>query len=156
MQKFLSNLEEALCVVLLSLMSILAFANVIFRYSFHMPLAFTEELTTGWLVLLSFLGAGIAAKRGAHLGLSLLTDFMSPALQKLCAFVGAGLAVSFCGLIVYYGIGFTTHAYAMKQLSGSMQWPEWIYNSYVPIGAGLLTLRFGLIGIETLKKNYKE
>lgn len=152
MQKMLSNLEETLCVVLLSLMSILAFTNVIFRYAFHMPLAFTEELTTGWLVLLSFLGAGIAAKRGSHLGLSLVTDFLAPALQKAAALLSAVLAVIFCGIIVYYGIEFTTHAYDMKQLSGGMQWPEWIYNSYVPIGAALLTLRFALIGFDTCKR----
>ena len=152
MQKMLSNLEETLCVVLLSLMSILAFTNVVFRYSFHMPLAFTEELTTGWLVLLSFLGAGIAAKRGSHLGLSLMTDFLSPPLQKAAALLGSILAVIFCGIIVFYGIEFTAHARDMKQLSGGMQWPEWIYNSYVPIGAALLTLRFALIGFETFKR----
>lgn len=156
MQKLLSNLEETLCVVLLSFMSLFAFMNVVCRYAFSMPLAFTEELTTGWLVLLSFLGAGIAAKRGSHLGLSLVTDFLPSSLQKFFALVGAILAVIFCGTIVYYGIEFTTHAYDMKQLSGGMQWPEWIYNSYVPIGAALLTLRFALIGYETFKRKEEE
>ena len=156
MQKALSNLEEILCVLLLSLMSILAFANVIFRYGFHMPLAFTEELTTGMLVLLTFIGAGIAAKRDSHLGLSLLTDFFPPALQRAAQFVGAIMAVIFCGIIAYYGIGFTQHAYNGGQLSGGMQWPEWIYNSYVPIGAALLTLRFFLIAVGILKSNDKE
>ena len=155
MQKALSNLEEILCVLLLSLMSLLAFANVIFRYAFHMPLAFTEELTTGMLVLLTFVGAGIAAKRGSHLGLSLLTDFLSPPLQRAAAFIGAVLAVIFCGVIAYYGIGFTQHAYLGGQLSGGMQWPEWIYNSYVPIGAALLTLRFLLIAVGILQAKGK-
>lgn len=73
MNKILDNIEEWLVCICLAVMTLITFVNVIARW-FSASLSFSEEITTYLFVLLSLLGAAIAAKRGAHLGLTLITD----------------------------------------------------------------------------------
>lgn len=73
-----SALEKFVSCVCVILMSILVFINVIARFVFNHSLAFSDEISTYLFVLMSFMGTAIAARRGAHLGLSIVTDKVSP------------------------------------------------------------------------------
>ena len=64
LKKILDNIEEVLCAICLSIMTIITFINVIARYVLSASLSFTDEITTYLFVLLSLLGSAIAAKRG--------------------------------------------------------------------------------------------
>ena len=84
--KILDWIEEIICVFCTVVMTALVFANVLSRYVFHSSLSFSEEITTYLFVLLSMMGTAIAAKRRAHLGLSIITDAVAQALiQELKA-----------------------------------------------------------------------
>ena len=72
------KIEEYLCICCLVIMTALVFANVFSRYILHASFSFSEEITTNLFVLLSMMGTAIAAKRQAHLGLSLVPDRVSP------------------------------------------------------------------------------
>ena len=84
MKKFLAELEDNFCGVILLVMTILTCINVFARYVFRSSMPFVEELTSLGLVIISLTGAAVAAKRGAHLGLTLLTDFLPEKAQKAC------------------------------------------------------------------------
>lgn len=142
MKNFLRNIEEILSAICLSIMVIIAFINVIGRYILGASLSFTDEATTYLFVLLSLLGAAIAAKRGAHLGLTIILDVVSPGVEKVLKSIGLVFAVIFSGSIFYYGIFMTMRQFARGQITAGMQWPEWIFGSFVPIGAFFLTIRF--------------
>ena len=72
--RIFDKIEEILAAACLIVMTILTFANVVVRYLFSASFSFSEEITTYLFVLLSMLGTAIAAKRRAHLGLSIVTD----------------------------------------------------------------------------------
>ena len=42
--------------------------------------------------------------------------------------------------------------YQMGQETATMQWPEWIYGSFVPIGAAFAMMAF----LQTMVQMYKE
>lgn len=151
MKKFLQNIEEILSAICLSIMVVIAFVNVIGRYVLGASLSFTDEATTYLFVLLSLLGAAIAAKRGAHLGLTIILDVVSPKVEKILKSIGLILAVVFSGSIFYYGIFMTMRQFARGQITAGMQWPEWIFGSFVPIGAFFLTIRFLQVLIREIK-----
>ena len=136
------HFDEWLGAILLTVMTALAFANVISRYVFNMAIAATDEVTTSLFVLLSLIGAAVAVKRKAHLGLTILVDLLPFWAQKIVSVCASLLGVAFCILLIYYGIISVNHSYTMKQITIGMQWPEWIYVSYIPIGAFILLLRF--------------
>ena len=81
--RILDRIEEIVAAVCLSVMTILAFANVVARYVFSASFSFSEEITTYLFVLLSLLGTAIAARRRAHLGLTILTDVVSPKVRRI-------------------------------------------------------------------------
>ena len=147
----LNKVEEILSVICLGVMTLLAFVNVISRYVFSASFSFSEEITTYLFVLLSLLGTAIAAKRKAHLGLTIITDLVNPKIHKIMAVIGYGFAVAFTFAIFYYGILMVKSQIDLGQVTAAMQWPEWIFGSFVPFGSFFVVLRFGQNLIEAIK-----
>ena len=102
--KILDKIEEYLCICCLVVMTALVFANVFSRYILHASFSFSEEITTNLFVLLSMMGTAIAAKRQAHLGLSIVTDRVSPKARRALLIFGYGLATVFSAAVLVYGI----------------------------------------------------
>jgi C4-dicarboxylate transporter DctQ subunit len=149
--KILNKIEEGICILCLIAMTTLVFANVFSRYVLHLSLSFSEEITTNLFVLLSMMGTAIAARRRAHLGLSILTDAVSPKVRRALLIFGFGLATVFCFAVFFYGIKMVRNEYILGQVTPSMQWPEWIYGCFVPFGAVFMTLRFAQITLEEIR-----
>ena len=152
MKKIFSKIEEIIAVICLLTMTILAFVNVIARFVFSASLSFTDEITTNLFVLLTLVGASIAAKRNAHLGLSIITDNLSLKTQKALNIFGNALGVLFTAVLVYFGAIMAYNEYRLEQLTAGMQLPEWIFGSFVPLGALLLLIRFAEKTIAAVKE----
>ncbi len=154
--KFLDKIEEGICILCLIAMTVLVFGNVFSRYVLHLSLSFSEEITTNLFVLLSMMGTAIAARRRAHLGLSILTDAVSPRVRRGLLIFGFGLATVFCFAVFFYGIKMVRNEYILGQVTPSMQWPEWIYGCFVPFGAAFMTLRFAQVTLEEIRNRPEE
>ena len=89
MNKILDYIEESLVCVCLVVMTALTFVNVVARYVFSASLSFSEEITTYLFVLLSLLGSAIAAKRGAHLGLTIISDRVGPKAGRVLGIISS-------------------------------------------------------------------
>ena len=149
--KILDWIEEIICVFCTIVMTALVFANVLSRYVFHSSLSFSEEITTYLFVLLSMMGTAIAAKRRAHLWLSIITDAVGPKVHKALMVIGFGIATVFSAALFYYGILMVMNQYNLGMQTSAMQWPEWIYATFVPFGAFFVTIRFAQALIQELK-----
>jgi TRAP-type C4-dicarboxylate transport system permease small subunit len=75
----------ALC---LAVMVVLVFGNVVLRYAFNSGIATSEELSRWLLVWLTFLGAIVALREHAHLGVDALVRVLPP-LGRLICFVAS-------------------------------------------------------------------
>jgi TRAP-type C4-dicarboxylate transport system permease small subunit len=71
----------ALC---LAVMVVLVFGNVVLRYVFNSGIATSEELSRWLLVWLTFLGAIVALRQHAHLGVDTLVQMLPPAGKRIC------------------------------------------------------------------------
>lgn len=142
MKKLLANFEEYVCFVLFLGMLALTFANVVSRYFLTSSISYTEEITTSSFVLLSLLGTAIATKYQAHIGLTVLTERMSEQKQNILTAIGNLLGSVFSLILFVTGIAMVNNQYQLKQISIALQWPEWIYGSFLPFGAFCMTLRF--------------
>lgn len=154
--KILDWLEEIISAICLVVMTALTFANVVSRYVFSASFSFSEEITSYLFVFLSLLGTSIAAKRRAHLGLTILTDAVKPSVRKALAVVSYGLATIFSATLLYYGILMVRNQRMLGQVTAAMQWPEWIYGSFVPVGAVFVTIRFAQCLIQEIKDQSEE
>jgi len=147
----LEKIEKVVSCVCVSVMAVLVFANVIARYVFNHSLAFSDEMSTYLFVLMSFMGTAIAARRKAHLGLSIVTDRVSPQARRIILAVMYFISAAFCLLVVIFGIQMVVSQYQLGQETASMQWPEWIYGSFVPIGAAFAMVAFLEVAVKTVK-----
>ena len=150
----LAKIEKAVACVCVSVMAVLVFANVIARYVFNHSLAVSDEMSTYLFVLMSFMGTAIAARRKAHLGLSIVTDHVGPKARLVIGMLMYGISALFCLLIVIFGVQMVISQYQMGQETATMQWPEWIYGSFVPVGAAFSALAF-LAGMKDMYKEYR-
>lgn len=151
-KKIIDNLEEIICIIALAIMTVLTFSNVITRKFLGFSMNFAEEISTYLFVLLSLFGASIAAKRGAHLGFTLLADHVPKVVAHIFELISALAGIIFSAIIFWYGIGMTITQFQRGQLSLAVQIPEWIYGSFVPLGAFFLLIRFVELMIKAIKQ----
>jgi TRAP-type transport system small permease protein len=78
----------ALC---LAAMVVLVFSNVVLRYVFNSGIATSEELSRWLLVWLTFLGAIVALRQHAHLGVDTLVRALPPRGRFICFIVSYAL-----------------------------------------------------------------
>ena len=149
--KFIEKFEKFVACASVSVMAILVFVNVIARFIFNSPLAVADEMSCYLFVLMSFMGTAIAARRKAHLGLTIVTDKLSPSAARKVQVLMYLIAAVFCLLIVIFGIEMVMSQYALGQETATMQWPEWIYGLFVPVGAAFALLVFLSVAVKTAK-----
>ncbi|MBI4777218.1 MAG: TRAP transporter small permease [Deltaproteobacteria bacterium] len=130
----LANLEEWVCVLLMSGMALLGFANVVTRYLGY-SLAYTEELLLSMMVWITLMGAAVGFKRNAHLGLSLLRERAPEATRKALAVLSLALTVGTMGaVIVLCTLYQITDEIAMDTRSQALDIPQFYYTLAIPIG----------------------
>ena len=78
------RLLEYVIAGLLALMVVLVFGNVVLRYVFNSGITMSEELSRWLFVWLIFLGAIVAMKDHAHLGVDSLVSRLPPWGKKVC------------------------------------------------------------------------
>ena len=154
MKKILNRLEEALACIVFMVMLALTFVNVVFR-NFSASISFTEEITTSLFVLLCMLGTSIAARDHAHLGLSALTELMPKKAALMLSVIGNVLGVVMSVILIITGISMVKLQFDAKVISIALQLPQWIYGSFLPLGALLMAIRFSQAAMDDWKK-YKE
>lgn len=140
--KFLNQLEDNFCAVILAIMTILAFINVIARYVFLASFPWVEELNRLGLVMLTYVGAAVALKNHAHLGLSILTDKLPASAQKVIAILGCIAGLFFCYIGIKYGFRMVGSEYSNNIRTQGMQWPEYLFGLWLPVGCIVLAIRF--------------
>ena len=135
----LFKLAEMLLVTMLALMVIMVFGNVVLRYGFNSGIISSEELSRYLFIWITFLGAIVAMRENAHLGLDTVVWLLPSVGKKLCFALSNLLMLGCCALMFYgtwkqQGINATT-------LSPVTETPmSWVYGvGYIAsVAMGLL------------------
>lgn len=136
-----AHFEEMLAATLLLAMATLAFANVLTRYVFEYPLAFTEELEVNALVWLTLFGTASAFRRRRHLRMLFFQDKFSKKAKRIVntviAMIGAGLFTT----LGYLGYKQILDERFLEITSESLNFPQWLYTVCIPVGCALIVFR---------------
>ncbi len=138
---FAGHFEEVLGAVLLAAMACLAFANVVTRYIFHLPLAFTEELEVNALVWLTLLGTAAAFRRRRHLRMLFLQDRFSRPVRRLLNRCVSLLGIGLFSILGYLGYQQILEERILEITSESLNFPQWMYTICIPAGCLLIVIR---------------
>ena len=150
MREILGKIEDIICAICMIIMTSLTFANVVARYVFSASFSFSEEITTYLFVMLSLIGSAAAARRKAHLGFTAILDLFPAGLKRAIQTMSYALATAFSAALFWYGISMVQSQIFHGQVTAGMQWPEWIFGSFVPLGAFFITIEFLFLLIDTV------
>lgn len=130
---------EALLVVLLAGMAVMVFGNVVLRYGFNSGILVSEELARYFFVWLTFIGAVVTFREGAHLGVETLVQRFGPRGRLLCMMLG-DVVILLCMAAFFWG------TWKQYPINASMTAPvigirmNWIYGIgfFTSVGIGLM------------------
>lgn len=149
--KVLDKVEEYLCAGMLFFIVALGFVNVIVRYLTNTSLAFTEELIVNLFVWITILGAAIAFRKRAHLGVTFLINLFPRKYRKVFVFISAACSVFLFVLLFTHGYQLVVREYINKMTTYSMALPMWWFGLAVPVGAVFLLVRVLQVTWEELR-----
>ncbi|MBH1964668.1 MAG: TRAP transporter small permease [Comamonadaceae bacterium] len=78
------HLVEALIALMLAVMVVLVFGNVVLRYGFNSGITMSEEVSRWLFIWITFLGAIVALKEHAHLGVDMVVSRLPAWGKKAC------------------------------------------------------------------------
>jgi len=99
----LSKGTEIVIGLLLAVMSIVVFLQVIYRYVFHASLPWSEEFARYLLIYLTFLGASVAVKKNAHIGVEAIVKLLPHSVAKAAEWIANVLSFLFFAILVVCG-----------------------------------------------------
>lgn len=138
----LASIEKLILVVSTILILVLTVGNVFSRKVIHRSWSFTEELVVAVFVLITLLAAALACREGELVSLNLVTERLPKKTKKPIAILVTVLSVIFTIILFYYGMDKVLTQLANGKRTFVLNWPEWIFWSFVPIGSGCMILHF--------------
>lgn len=144
--------EKAVLVITMILILVLTVGNVFSRKVIHRSWSFTEELVVAVFVLITLLGAALSAREGGLVGLNLVTERLPKCTKKPVVCLITFFSVLFMAILFYYGMDKVFAQLANQKRTFVLNWPEWIFWSFIPIGAACLSLHFIEFCIDTCTK----
>lgn len=138
-ERFLNGIAA----VMMFLTMLIVVVDVMLRYFFNSPLAWSYELISLYLMVgLFFFSLSDGLSFNAHVSVDLLQNYMSVRMRHGAEMIGYGCAsVVFSG-IVYMSVQRTFASYIGDDVvAGSIAWPTWLSHITVFIGSGMLLLR---------------
>lgn len=142
MSFILRDAEKIACAIIFLAMTALGFVNVVVRYTTSYSLASTEELLTNGFLLLTILGAAVAARNGDHLAVTLFFELLPKGLRKLVLLLAGVLSIILLALSAWFSWVLVSNQISSGIRSYALQIPAWYYSIGMPFGFALILLRY--------------
>jgi TRAP-type C4-dicarboxylate transport system permease small subunit len=139
--------------LILGSMSILIFLQVFFRKVVVQPLAWSEELASFLFIWMTFIAGYVGARRGSHIGVSLIQDLCPTGVKKIMQFLSMLISSVFFGVIVYYCLKLWPKL--MSQISPAIGIPmAFVYLGMI-IGSAFMSIWYLISACNNLVPNGK-
>jgi TRAP-type C4-dicarboxylate transport system permease small subunit len=130
------QIEGLLVAALVAAMTVIVFAQVIFRYVLGSPLVWSEELARYLFVWVTMIGAAAAVRLGQHFGLDILVKPLPAAARKAVGFGASTIVAIVAGFLLWQGL--KEAAGAMNHVASSLEIRMVWFYSAIPVGATLM------------------
>ena len=143
----LHSLEELSLSLIYVGLALVAFVQVICRYSFNLSFTWFEEGGRYIGILVTFMGASIGVRYGTHFSMDLLATLLRPRLAALLVRAVNGVGGSFLLVIAYYGSQLVVKNYGFETTSPAMQLPMYLAYLPIPLFMALMAVRMLLAAV---------
>ena len=146
----LDHLEEMFGIVVFSAMCIVVLWSVICRFILKIPFSIGEELARYLMIYGIFIGVSIGVRRGSHLGVEVLTNFLPQKAAHAVDLISQLLSLVLYVAFFWFSVCLTKNIYQNGQTSAAMQIPMWLAYLALPVGFGLSIIRCFQVTVKTI------
>lgn len=140
-KRLLQLLEDGLLVGMLSGMILMAAGQIVLRNLFDTGLFWADPALRMLVLWLTLLGAIAATRADRHIRIDLLSRFLRPRGKAIVQGINDLFSAMVCGLISWHAARFVYHEWQDgASLFGGL--PAWLGEIIIPIGFGIMALRF--------------
>lgn len=134
-------LEEILCVILMSIMTVIIFVQVVMRYVFHNSLAWSEELARYCFIWLVYLGISYGCKIMKHIKIDAALKIFPEKIRPYIVILGDLCVLTFSIYIVLTGCQFLIFQSSMGKVSPALQIPVQYVSAAPMVGFAFAVVR---------------
>jgi C4-dicarboxylate transporter DctQ subunit len=139
------RLEEGLIAFLLAVMTLISFSQVVARYVFNYSFVWALELVTFLFAWMIFLGMSYGVRVGSHIGVDALVKVLKPRPAQIVGAVAALLCIVYAVIVFVGGWVYVGKMYEIGIEAQDIPIPQWVPRLILPIGFGLLAIRFAQV-----------
>ena len=141
--------EDAVLVIVLTAMILLAAAQIVMRNLFNFGFIWTDEMLRMLVLWIAVAGAVAASRTDKHINIAILNRFLPDKIKLLVKIIVHIFTAAVCGVVTWYSVQFvqTSHEFG-DILMGSI--PAWWLQLILPVGFGLICYRYCLFAIQEL------
>ena len=141
LEGWLKRIESGLLVALLALMIGLAAWQVVARNFFDSGLLWGDALVRVLVLWLTFVGAMVASRNDEHIRMDLLGRFLPLPWRRLSRRLSSLFTCVVLGVFAWYSGHFVWLDY-QDGITAFARVPAWICEVIMPLGAGVMSLRY--------------
>lgn len=142
--KVINKILRFIVIIMLSVMSVVVFAQVLFRIV-HLSIPWSEELSKYLLIWSTFLGAAICIRKGSLVGLEFLKNSLSEEKQKLLQTI---LNLIVCAMLLFLiSVGFWAVRRVWFQITPVLKLSMGLMYAAIPIGSVFMLINQILVTI---------
>ncbi|MGE5320283.1 MAG: TRAP transporter small permease [Hyphomicrobiaceae bacterium] len=145
MGRWFERLEEGLIAFILAIMTIVTFVQVIARYIFNYSFVWALELVSFLFAWLIFLGMCYGVRVGSHIGVDALVKALGPRAARIVTAAATVLCIVYAGIVFVGSWRYVAKMYEIGTLAQDLPVPLWVPRLALPIGFGLLAIRFAQV-----------
>lgn len=147
---FLNYFEEYAGVFSLIFTSLLVFLQVVLRYVFNYSLSWSEEVARYLIVWFVFIGSSIAVREKAHATMDALVAYLPDQGKKVFSMIANLVSIVFCAFLIWSGSRIVSGVIESGSVTPATGMPMYIPYLALPIGAGLMLIRFLQLFVQDL------
>ena len=142
--KVINKILRFIVIIMLSVMSVVVFAQVLFRIV-HLSIPWSEELSKYLLIWSTFLGAAICIRKGSLVGLEFLKNSMSEEKQKILQTI---LNLIVCVMLLFLiSVGFWAVRRVWFQITPVLKLSMGLMYAAIPVGSVFMLINQILVTI---------
>lgn len=152
MNDFLMRICGVLVMVMVPVMTVVIFMQVVMRYVFMAPFAWSEELSRYLLVWISCLGSAYAVRKVMHINIVFVKNLFPDTVKTLMSISSHVIVMLFFVFCLYHGWIDSIEEWAQR--TAAMQIPMTFPKLAIPVGFGLMVLFNTELLIEDIKRAF--
>jgi TRAP-type C4-dicarboxylate transport system permease small subunit len=147
--------EDALLVIILSSMILLAAGQIVLRNLLDISFIWGDEALRLMVLWLAVAGAVAASRNDKHINIDVLDRFLEGRLKSVKDILIHSFTASICGIVTWHSLLFvrTSHEYGDVLLGGV---PAWLPQAILPLGFGLISYRYALFVVRDLRRLWRQ